>query len=131
MKNIKKVTVIVLAALVLLAGGIIFGSTVGANSNWQSDLNLAAQREIDASGHELVQEFKQQGLTEQMKTAIDPKIAEEQAELERLLNEYYRMKIEGLTETPEFAELEAKVEELRRLAYKRFTGEIDAMFTGK
>ena len=64
----------------------------------------------------------------QMKTVLDPKIAEEQAELERLLEEYYRMKVEGLTDSPEFKKVEADIEKIRQNAYNRFTKEIDTLF---
>ena len=74
------------------------------------------------------EELAKQDLTGQIKTVLNPKIAEEQAELERLLEEYYRLKVLGLENSPEFKKVESDIEKIRTNAYNRFKADIDAMF---
>jgi hypothetical protein len=65
-----------------------------------------------------------------MKVALDPKIAEEQAALEKLLEDYYQMKLNNLENTPEYEALENQIEGLKLTIFNRYTKEIDLMFEG-
>ena len=128
MKNIKKVAIITVAVLVLLFIGLFTGTKYGANSSWTNEIVTQAGSQLNQAGMNKKDQLAKQDLTGQMKTVLDPKIAEEQAELERLLEEYYRMKVEGLTDSPEFKKVEADIEKIRQNAYNRFTKEIDTLF---
>lgn len=128
MINKKKVALTAALVFVLLFGGLFVGSKIGANSSWTSEIATFANQQINAAGHAKKEELKNSDITEQMKLMLDPKIAEEQAELERLLEEYYKMKLAGLESSPEFKKLEADIEVIRKNSYNRYVKEIDLLF---
>lgn len=128
MINKKKVLLTGLLVFVLLFGGMFVGSKIGANSSWTSEIATFANQQINAAGYAKKEELKNSDITEQMKTMLDPKIAEEQAELERLLEEYYRMKLAGLEGSPEYVQLEKDIEKIRLNSFNRYKAEIDLLF---
>lgn len=128
MINKKRVALTVVIAVVLLIGGMFVGTKMGANSNWTNEVATIANQQINAAGFAKKEELKNRGLTDSMKMLLDPKIAEEQAELERLLEEYYRLKLSGMENTPEFEQLEKDIEKIRVNSFNRYAKEIDALF---
>lgn len=129
MINKKKVVLTAVLVLVLLFGGLFIGSKIGANSSWTSEIATFANQQINAAGFAKKEELKNSDITAEMKMMLDPKIAEEQAELERLLEEYYKMKLAGMESSPEFKKLEADIEIIRKNSYNRYIKEIDTLFT--
>lgn len=129
MINKKKVALTAALVFVLLFGGLFVGSKIGANSSWTSEIATFANQQINAAGFAKKEELKNSDITESMKVMLDPKIAEEQAELERLLEEYYKMKLAGLESSPEFKKLESDIEVIRKNSYNRYIKEIDLLFT--
>ena len=67
-------------------------------------------------------------ISDAMKNALNPQIAEEQQELERLLEEYYQMKVAGLTDTQEFYNIRAQITYIKEKNLKLYKKEIDAYF---
>lgn len=128
MKNIKKVAIITVAVLVLLFIGLFTGTKYGANSSWTNELVTIAGKQINQAGFDKKEELLNQDITTGIKQAIDPKIAEEQAALERMLEEYYQLKLAGLENTPEFKKLEEDIEKIRTVAFNRYKAEIDTLF---
>ncbi|WP_144509882.1 hypothetical protein [Bacillus sp. FJAT-22090] len=128
MKNTKKVLLVVALLLVFLVGGLFAGSKIGANSSWTNEIVTLANKQISAAGFAKKEELKQRDLTDNMKQMLDPKIAEEQAELERLLEEYYRLKLEGLEDSPEFKKVESDIEKIRTNVFNRYKEELDLLF---
>lgn len=128
MINKKKVILTAVLVFVILIGGMFVGSKIGANSSWTSEIATIANQQINAAGFAKKEELKNSDITEQMKTMLDPKIAEEQAELERLLEEYYRMKLAGLEGSPEYIQLEKDIEKIRLNSFNRYKAEIDLLF---
>lgn len=129
MINKKKVAITVVLVFVLLFGGLFVGSKIGANSSWTSEIATLANQKINAAGFAKKEELKNSDITEQMKMMLDPKIAEEQAELERLLEEYYQMKLAGMESSPEFKKLEADIEKIRLNSFNRYKAELDLLFS--
>lgn len=131
MINKKKVVLTAILVFVLLFGGMFVGSKIGANSSWTSEIATIANQQINAAGFAKKEELKGQNITNEMKQMLDPKIAEEQAELERLLEEYYRMKLAGMEGSPEYVQLEKDIEKIRLNSFNRYKAEIDAIFNTK
>lgn len=46
-----------------------------------------------------------------------------------MMDEYFAMKVAGLTDSQEFKDLEARIEAIRLQIFERYKGEIDAVFT--
>lgn len=128
MKNAKKTVIIVVVALAILSLGLFTGSKMGATSSWTNEIVTIAGQQINAAGFNKKEELKDKDIAGGIKEALDPKIAEEQAELERLLEEYYQLKLAGLTETPEFKKVETDIEKIRLNAFNRYKAEIDLLF---
>lgn len=129
MINKKKVALTVVLVFVLLFGGLFVGSKIGANSSWTSEIATLANQKINAAGFAKKEELKNSDITGQMKLMLDPKIAEEQAELEKMLEEYYRMKLEGMEGSPEYVQLEKDIEKIKLNSYNRYIKEIDSLFS--
>lgn len=127
----KKVALLfVLIVAAFLIGGIYIGSQIGASSSWSNELTSEVNKQLGAVGFEKKEEILQSDITAEMKEVLDPKIAEEEADLERLLEEYYQMKLDNLQNTEEFAALELKIEQLKMSIFTRYKAEIDTMFDG-
>lgn len=126
---IKKVLAASVVGIVLLAGGVFLGSSQsGASSSWINELTSKANTELGQAGYAKKEEILDKDLTAEMAAVLDPKIAEEEAELEAMLQEYYELKLQGLSEGTEFKALEAKIETLKISIFNRYKTEVDAMF---
>lgn len=127
----KKVAILVVAIVAaFLIGGIFIGSQIGASSGWSNELTSEVNKQLGAVGFEKKEEILQSDITAEMKEVLDPKIAEEEAALKKMLEEYYELKLQGLENSPEFAELEKKIEQIRLSIFNRYKVEIDSMFNG-
>ncbi|MGB6406629.1 MAG: hypothetical protein WBF39_04085 [Planococcus donghaensis] len=125
----KKLLFVALLVSVLIAG-LFLGSKSGASSDWSNELTSIVNKELGATGFEKKEEILQSDVTAEMKETLDPKIAAEQAELEAMLEAYYQMKLDGLTDTAEYAALEAQIEAIKLNIFNRYKAEIDTMFDG-
>lgn len=65
-----------------------------------------------------------------MKESLSPEIQAQQDELQRLLEEYYQMKVDGLESTAEYKELENQIEIIKQDVLTRYKSEIDSAFDG-
>lgn len=126
-----KLLIMVLAAMVLVLGGLFTGSQFGASTSWTNELTSKANADLGRAGYDKKEEILGKDITAEMAKVLDPKIAEEQAELERMLEEYYRMRLNGLAQGSEYDELVTRIEGLRISIYNRYTKEIDLMFQSK
>lgn len=115
----------------VLGATILGGFYTGANVDWQTEVVNDASAKIGKAGFDKKEELlNNNSIGDQMKSVLAPTIEEEQKELERLLEEYYQMKIQGLTDTPEFLALEKQIEQIRLSVLNRYKKEIDAAFEG-
>lgn len=131
MKMKFKLLVIGLFALVLVLGGLLVGSKYGASTSWTNEVASQANIDLGKAGYAKKEEILARDITADMADVLDPKIAEEQAILESLLDEYYQMKIDGLVGTADYAALEVEIERIRNSILARYQVEIDAMFEGQ
>lgn len=118
---------------VVLGIGLVFGAGgfVGANSDWKTVVINDASKQIGQAGYEKKEELLSQDVSGQMKMAANPTIEEEMADLQRMLEEYYQMKLDGLTGTAEFQALEKQIEQIKVNVYERYRKEIDQAFNGQ
>ena len=128
MKNTKKSLLIVALLVVFLIGGMFAGAKIGANTSWTNEVIAEANKQIGAAGFAKKEELKNQDISGEMKLMLDPKIAEEQAELERLLEEYFQLKLAGLEDTEEFRRVETEIEKIKTAIFNRYKTDIDALF---
>lgn len=128
MKNIKKVLLIVALLGVFLVGGLFAGAKFGASTSWNNEVLSLANTAIGGTGYQKKEELIDKDITGEMKKMLDPKIAEEQAALEKMMEDYYQMKLDGLADTPEFAELESRIAGIKVDIFNRYKSDIDAIF---
>lgn len=123
----KKSIKIVSVGLVL---GVMFvaGSFTQASNDWVTTVIGEANRSIGQAGHQKKEEIINSDVTAQKQQAIQPAIDAEEEELQRLLEEYYQMKLQGLTETEEFQEIKNQLLIIREGVFERYKSEIDSMF---
>ena len=125
----KKKVGIILTVLVLVSGAFYVGNNTKATFSWDTEAVNEANKELGATGFNKKTEIVENAdIAGEMLAVLDPKIEAEKAELERLLEEYYQMKLDGLTEGEEFKALEARISTIRDNIYNRYTSEIDALF---
>lgn len=132
MKNIKRNIVIVALLLVFLLGGLLIGGKYGASNNWSSELSNFAAIQLNSAGlKKTTQLLENTDITSQMKHALSPEIEAQERELERLLEEYYQLKISGLTGSADYKALEAKIKSLKNTMLARYKEEIDKSFASQ
>lgn len=124
----KKVLAGILAASIFTVG-MFAGNTALGNSSWSTSIVNTANATLVKTGSDKIKELATgTNIDAEMKNLMQPEIESQQSELERLLEEYYQMKLDGLTDTPEFKEVEGRIEAIRQALFDRYKSEIDAIF---
>lgn len=127
MKKGLKVTGIVVSGLLVFGAG----SFVGASSDWKTTaINNSYSEMLDVASNKTNQlTVNVSGdIDGKIQTEINGTVEENKAELERLLQEYYQMKLNGLTQTQEFADLETQIETIRNNILVSYKQQIDQAF---
>ena len=124
MKKAIKLTLIV-AVLGAMFG---LGTYAGANTDWKTEVISEASNRIGAAGYNKRDEIVGYNISEQMKTALDPKIKQYEDELAQMLEDYYQLKLAGVVEGEEITALEADMELIKQEIFDRYSADIDAMF---
>jgi hypothetical protein len=128
----KKLSII--GAGVLVLGGVFFaGSIIGkAGTDWETNAINNSYSELlqtaNSTKNDLVSNIDSDVNTK-INTAIASDVDTQQAELERLMKEYYSMKLNNLTNTPEFLSLEQKIKDIQASVLASFKQQIDQEFT--
>lgn len=119
--------------VVLLAGAFLAGSYVNGAADWKSEVINSANTELGRAGYNKKQELLNDpnAITNGMKNALLPEIEAQQKELERLLEEYYQLKLKGLTSSDQFKDIEKRIAEIRQSIFERYKKEIDQAFSGQ
>jgi DNA-binding ferritin-like protein (Dps family) len=129
MKKTVKVAAVILGLGVVFAAGTFTGN---ASLNWKQNAENRAFNELLEVRNETQAEILDDTATD-ITTTIDNGITDTvdttADELKRLMEEYYRMKLEGLTDSPEFKDLEARIETLMNNIYGSYKTEVDKVFT--
>ncbi|MCM3387272.1 hypothetical protein M3649_03885 [Ureibacillus chungkukjangi] len=126
-----KVAGLVLAMGTILGLCMVFlpnESEVGANSDWTNEVLTEANVSIGNAGFNKKEELKGRSVTESVKSTLNPMIEEEKKELEQMLEDYYNLQLQGLTDTEEYRILETKIEALKQSIFNRYKSEIDLLF---
>lgn len=132
MKKITKVIIGTGLVVTLSIGGLFANNKYGASDSWVNQIISQAGDDMALTGFNKTEELLSDGsITGQMKIMLDPEIAAQQKELERLLEEYYRMKIEGLTDTEEYKAVEEQIARIKETTLNHYKKEIDAAFAGQ
>lgn len=130
MKKITKVIIGTGLAVTLSVGGLFVSKEYGATDSWVNQILGQAGDDLAQAGFDKTEELLKDGsIASQMKSLLDPEILAQQEELGRLLEEYYRMKIAGLTDTEEYKVVERQIEQIKETTLKHYKKEIDAAFS--
>jgi hypothetical protein len=125
---LKKKLLLTLLSAAILIGTFFIGSKIGASSTWSTEVINQASIDISATGYNKKNELIATDVSGQMKMLLEPKIEEEQAELERLLEEYYKLKLAGLADTDQYKVVEKQIEGITQIIYERYKKELDTAF---
>jgi hypothetical protein len=128
MKKPVKVAAVILGLGVVFAAGTFTGN---ANLDWSQNAQNRAYSELLETRNEVVGELLDDTATDITQTLdgeVTSTVDANAEELRRLMEEYYRMKLEGLSDTPEFRALEQKIEELMLGVYGSYKTQVDNAF---
>lgn len=111
--------------------GLVFiaGVASGDGLTWkQHAVNNAHNKYVDTAGAttEALTTDVQADITTAIDTKLTVTVEDNQAELQRLLEEYYQMQINELTNTEEFILLEAEIERIMEIVLKDYKVHIDS-----
>lgn len=123
-----KVLIVVGVLAVILAVVTPVLSNTSASSSWTNEVITDADITLQKAGYQIKENLVNQDVTEQMKQALNPLIESEIAELEKLLESYYQMQLENLTDTPEYLAVQERIKVIRNQVAERFKKEIDKAF---
>jgi hypothetical protein len=126
-----KKSVKVMLGVTVVAGVFGSGAYAGANNSWTNEVVSEASKEIGAAGYNKKEEIIGRDVDGEIKGLLNPEIDKQASELEKLLEEYYQMRLDGLSETPEFKEVEGKIADLKVSIFNRYKSDIDEMFEGR
>jgi hypothetical protein len=130
MKKTVKYTAVGLGIIALFGTGTF----VGAGVDWKSTAINSAYNDLLATANTTNTELTADvsgDINKQVETQIADTVEQQQLELERLLEEYYKMKLEGYTTSEEFLELEQQIITIRENVLDSFKKRIDEAFVGK
>ncbi|WP_226087488.1 hypothetical protein [Mesobacillus sp. S13] len=118
---------------VILGVGIVFaaGTFTGATTDWFSNAVNTANSTIGKAGFDKKTELianSDADINVKIVQEIGVKIDAEEVELQALLDEYYQMRLDGLTESQRYQDLEAQIDAITNNVYERYKQEIDAVF---
>lgn len=124
-----------IAGIVLGVGVVFFsGGIVGANMDWKTKaINDSYSKFLDTASikvGELVGNVDKD-LDLKVQSKVDGIVSENEEELERLLEEYYQMRLESIATTEEIEELELQIEEVRNTVVESYKKRINEAFNGR
>lgn len=131
----KKKAAIKVAGSVLVVGAVFAAGTfTGASTDWKTTAINNAYSELLDTGNNKTEVLVDKSATDinnTINTAISDNVDAQQVELQKLLDQYYKMKLEGLTLTPEFKALEAQIETIKANVLANFKKQIDEAFVSQ
>lgn len=131
MKKSLKITGLVLGLGVVFGVGSIAGAS---NLSWKDNtindaysgfLDVASSKVSDLTGN------VDADINKAVQNQISGTVEQQEKELQKLLEEYYQMKLNNMTETQAFKELEAQIIEIRKSVAEAYKKQIDDAFKGK
>jgi hypothetical protein len=135
MKKSIKIALGTTLALGVFATGF-FGKEIytKASGDWSTNAENTAYSELigtaNTTKNDLVSNINSD-VSNKINTAIAGTVDEQQAELQKLLDQYYQMKLNGLTSTPEFLALDKKIKDIQASVLAAFKQQIDQEFANQ
>jgi uncharacterized membrane-anchored protein YjiN (DUF445 family) len=131
-KKTMKISGVVLAGALAFGGGL-FSQQIytKATTDWQTDAINTANSELGSAAYTKKNELINSASTDinaKVQDQISKDVEDQKAELQKLLDEYYQMKINNLTNTPEFLSLQQKIKQIQADILSRYENEIDKVF---
>lgn len=129
-----------MTGLVLALGGVAVVGNIGGNSSasadesWLSEQVAENNRAIAGAGYNKKEEIKsnaEEDIKETINGKLSPELEQAQLDLEKMLDEYYQLKLDGLTESDQYKYLEQKIQETQASILDRYKQEIDSIFAGQ
>jgi hypothetical protein len=103
-----------------------------ATTDWQTNAYNQAQADLRTTSDQKTAQLSNQASTDinaKINSAISDDVKAKQDELNKLMEQYYQMKLNGLTDTPEFKSLQDQISQIQQWALDRFKSQIDQVFT--
>ncbi|MFS0657483.1 hypothetical protein AB1L07_02495 [Niallia alba] len=129
------------AGLVLVLGGVAVVGNIGelsetasADESWLPGQLAENNAKIAKAGFEKKEEIKSNAngdIKETINGKLSPELEKAQSDLEKMLEEYYQMKLDGLDSSPEFTYLEEAIKTTQASILDRYKKEIDTIFAGQ
>lgn len=133
-KSVKITLGLTLAAGVFSAG--FFGKDISthASSDWQTSEANKAQAEMQKTASDTTTSLSN-GVSTDINSTIDSQVSAEikkqQDELNQLLQQYYDLKLQGLTDTQQYKDLVAKIDYYKQWAFDNYKQQIDQAFAAQ
>lgn len=121
---------------IVLGIGLVFsvGAFTEATTDWVTNaINSSYSRFLDAANvttNEIVTNADEE-INAKIQSELENTVVANEEELKRMLEEYYQMKLNGLTEGEDFKSLEAQLEQIRNDVYENYKKQIDEKFAGQ
>jgi hypothetical protein len=133
----KKVKIggVILATGLVFSGGF-FGQQIytKATTDWQTNAINQANSDLGATGYQKKTDLVNSSSTDinnKINSQISSEVEAQKADLEKLLDQYYQMKLDGLTDTAEFKALEAQIVQIKENILARYKTDIDSAFAAQ
>lgn len=121
---------------VVLGIGLVFsaGALTEATTDWVTNaINSSYSRFLDAASgttNEIVTNADQE-INAKIQSEIETTVVANEEELKRMLEDYYQMKLNGLTESEDFKSLEVQLAQIRNNVFESYKLQIDEAFAGQ
>jgi hypothetical protein len=128
MKKTVKVAAVILGLGVVFAAGTFTGN---ASLDWSQNAQNRAYNELLDTKREVVGELLDDtagDITQTLDSEVTSTVDTSADELKRLMEEYYSLRLQGLTDSPRFKELEQKIDEIMMNVYGGYKTEVDNAF---
>lgn len=130
----KKKLMIISGAL--LGAGILFaaGTYTGATADWQAISVNSANSQIYQTATDKTNQLVTSSKTDISNTAqqqLDAEVQAKKDELSKLLDQYYQLKLQGLTDSAQYKQVEAQITSIENDALTTYKKQIDQAFAGQ
>jgi hypothetical protein len=105
-----------------------------ATTDWKTNTINTASSTIGDSGYQKKQQLVNSATTDinaKIQQDITPEIDAQKADLEKLLDQYYQMKLDGLENSQDYKDLQNKITSLKNTYYNAYVQEIDKAFSAQ
>jgi peptidoglycan hydrolase CwlO-like protein len=105
-----------------------------ATTDWKTDAINTANSDLGSAGYQKKNELINSASTDintKVQQDIGNEVDAQKADLEKLLDQYYQMKLDGLENTQAYKDLESQIAAIKQSVYDRYTKEIDQVFASQ